>query len=334
MNLHHNKGQHYLLSTAARSMSLVQVARMSDEEALAQFKNIRWAANNGEPVCPHCGSTHCWSYKSRPVFKCRVCERQFSVTSGTMFANRKLPLRDYLMAIAIFVNAHKGVSALQLSRDLNVQYKTAFVMAHKIRESIGLAADQDPLEGVVEVDGAYFGGYIKPKNVKAKRIDRRLAKNQNGKRRCVFVIKERNGRTRPVVIRTESADDISRIMNANISKNALVHADEHPAYDVLHSQFAMQRINHSVCYSDGESCTNQAESWFSRLRRAEIGQFHRMGGKHLLAYAQEMAFRDNHRRKDNGTVMNMLLGLCLNAPQSHVWNGYWQGNKRHHEVLA
>jgi hypothetical protein len=77
----------------------------------------------------------CYEYASRPIFKCKACERQFSVRSGTLFSSRKLPMRDYLMAIAIFVNGAKGVSALQLSRDLNVQYKTAFVLAHKLCES-------------------------------------------------------------------------------------------------------------------------------------------------------------------------------------------------------
>jgi len=116
-------GQHFLLSAKARSMSLAKVARMSDEEAFETFKELRWADTDGKPVCPKCGAQECWSYKTRKVFKCKHCDSQFSVTSGTIFSNRKLPIRDYLLAIAIFVNAHKGISALQMSRDLDVQYK-------------------------------------------------------------------------------------------------------------------------------------------------------------------------------------------------------------------
>ena len=129
--------QHFLLSAAAKTLSLAQVARMSDDEARAAFQRIRWADNAGEPYCPECGCLSVCAYASRPIWKCKGCKHQFSVTSGTIFASHKLPVRGYLLAIAIFVNGAKGHSALQLSRDLNVQYKTAFVLSHKLREAIG-----------------------------------------------------------------------------------------------------------------------------------------------------------------------------------------------------
>ncbi len=107
--------QHFLLSKTARSLSLAQVARMSDEEARKTFGRIRWDDNSGEPYCPRCGCVAVYSYASRPIFKCKGCGHQFSVTSGTIFASHKLPIRDYLLAIAIFVNGAKGHSALQLA---------------------------------------------------------------------------------------------------------------------------------------------------------------------------------------------------------------------------
>jgi len=106
--------QHFLLSTAARSLSLARVARMSEEEARDVFKQIRWSATGGEPFCPRCGCVGAYEYKSRPLFKCKECGHQFSVTSGTIFSGRKLPIRTYLLAIAIFANGAKGHSALQL----------------------------------------------------------------------------------------------------------------------------------------------------------------------------------------------------------------------------
>src|SRR6185369_15632642 len=115
----------------------------------------------------------------------------FSVTSGTIFASHKLPIRDYLLAIAIFVNGAKGHSALQLSRDLDCQYKTAFVLAHKLREAMAAESEGRTVSGSVEIDGAYFGGYIKPANHKENRVDRRRLLNQNGKRRCVVIMRER-----------------------------------------------------------------------------------------------------------------------------------------------
>jgi transposase-like protein len=93
--------QHFLLTAAARTLSLSAVARMSDEEAHARFVAIRWADNNGEPYCPRCGCLDVYGFRCRPIWRCKACGKQFSVTSGTMFHSRKLPPRDYLLAIAI-----------------------------------------------------------------------------------------------------------------------------------------------------------------------------------------------------------------------------------------
>jgi len=141
--------QHFLLSTAARSLSLASVARMSEEEARAAFQAVRWADNGGNPFCPKCGCAKVHAYKCRPLWKCTACNHQFTATSGTIFASRKLPVRDYLLAIAIFVNGAKGHSALQLSRDLDCQYKTAFVLAHKLREAIAAETDGRKVSGQV-----------------------------------------------------------------------------------------------------------------------------------------------------------------------------------------
>jgi len=138
-----------------------------------------------------------YTFRSRPIFKCKACEHQFSVTSGTIFASRKLPVRDYLTAIAIFVNGAKGHSALQLSRDLDCQYKTAFVLAHKLREALAAEKQGETVSGTVAVDGAYFGRYVKPANYRENRRDRRLAINQNGKRRVVVIAREVGGKTLP-----------------------------------------------------------------------------------------------------------------------------------------
>src|SRR5918994_4017085 len=190
--------QHFLLPAAARTLSRVQVARLSEDQAFATFRALRWHETQGEPVCPACGCCAVYEYRTRRLFKCKGCFRQFSVTSGTTFHGRKLPVRDYLMAIAIFANAAKGISALQLGRDLDVSYKTAFVLAHKLREA--MAADQARCRpgGEVEVDGAYFGGTLRQKNRKEDRKDRRLAEHQTGKRRVVVVMRERQGRAPPV----------------------------------------------------------------------------------------------------------------------------------------
>ena len=313
--------QHFLLSAKARTLSLASVARMSEEEARDMFRKVRWAATNGEPVCPKCGCVVCYEYASRPIFKCKACEHQFSVTSGTLFSSRKLPMRDYLMAIAIFVNGAKGVSALQLSRDLNVQYKTAFVLAHKLREAVAAEHKGKVLSGHVEIDGAYFGGHVKPANRKADRVDRRLAEHQTGKRRCVVALRERGGRTLPFVVITE--DQAVPFVRQAVEHGSIVYADEAASWDELHAFYDARRVNHSIAVHDEGADTNQAESFFSRLRRAEIGQHHRIG-VHLHQYAGEMAWREDNRRKPNGTLFMNAAGAALGSPVSRSWCGYWQ----------
>ena len=314
--------QHFHLTAAARTLSLKAIFRMSDDEAHAAFTTIRFSQNKGEAFCPRCGCCAVYTYAARRIWKCQACHHQFSVTSGTIFASRKLAIRDYLAAIAIFVSAVKGISALQLGRDLNIQYKSAFVLAHKLREAIGAQQMQGTLSGVVEVDGCYAGGTVKQENKKADRKDRRLLEQQNGKRQSVVVARERGGRTLPFVFGKEA--DAVATLRQRIATGSIVHADEAGAWDALHAHFEMRRINHSVAFSLDGACTNQAESFFSRLRRAEMGQHHHISGKYLLSYALEMAWREDNRRQSNGALHVAAMGAALGHPVSRVWKGYWQ----------
>jgi len=318
--------QHFLLSAKARSLSLAKVARMSDEEATEAFRAIRWAETGGEPVCVRCGSLNSYKYNTRKLYRCKDCSHQFSVTSGTIFASRKLPVRDYLLAIAIFVNGAKGHSALQLSRDLDCQYKTAFVLAHKLREAVAAEAKGRSVGGEVEVDGAYFGGHVRPANRVEDRVDRRKAMHQTGKRRVVVTMRERNGSTVTATFKSE-AESLSTIA-ATVQAGTTVHADEAAHWDALHSLYLTKRINHSESYSNGEACTNQAESFFSRLRRAEIGTHHHIAGPYLQAYAAEMAWREDNRRMSNGMLYLAMTNAALKHPASDKWCGYWQRNEK------
>lgn len=107
-------------------------------------------------------------------------------------------------------------------------------------------------------------------------------------------------------------------------QGSIVHADEAAGWDRLHAHYEMRRINHSVAFSQDDACTNQAESFFSRLRRAEWGQHHHISGKYLLAYAREMAWREDNRRQANGSLHQMAAGAALGHPVSRIWAGYWQ----------
>lgn len=318
--------QHFLLSPHARTLTLTKVLRMTDRQAEKAFRAIRWADTNGEPVCPRCDCTNHYRLEERRLWKCKACAKQFSLTSGTIFHSRKLALRDILGAIAIFTNGAKGYSALHLARDLGCDYKSCFVLLHKMREAIGLARDEGALKGDVEIDGAYFGGYVKPANNVEDRKDRRKKVNQSGKRQSVVVMREREGRTITQVAARE-ADGVQMARQA-ISPAATVHADEASHWDQLAANFPIKRVNHQVEYSapDG-ACTNQAESFFSRMRRSEIGIHHRIAGDYLAAYAVELAWREDARRVSNGNQFAMLVSAAAVAPKSATWAGYWQRRK-------
>lgn len=314
--------QHFLLSATARTLSLKAVFRMSDQEAYETFCELRWPENDGEAICPRCGCVETYNITSRRRFKCVSCHHQFSVTSGTIFASRKLSFTDLLAAIVIFVNGAKGVSALQVSRDLDVQYKTAFVLSHKLREVMALEQANRSLNGVVEIDGAYFGGYVKPENMKADRKDRRLVANRTGKRQCVVIMRERGGKSLPFVVRNEG--DAVPFVRDHVGTLATIHADEGTGWDALHAGWDTKRVNHSIQFMDKGVCTNQAESYFSRLRRMEVGTHHHIAGPYLVAYAQEVSWREDNRRVSNGSQAMLVGESAMASPVSRKWAGYWQ----------
>jgi transposase-like protein len=294
---------------------------MSEEEAHARFCEIRWSANDGRPFCPHCGGVEIYTYTARRIFKCKGCRKQFSVTSGTLFHSRKMPITQYLAAVAIFVNAVKGVSALQLGRDLDVAYMTAFVLSHKLREAMAAEVQAaGELSGTVEIDGAYFGGHERQENRKADRRDRRT---NHAKRKVVAIARERQGRVIPWVVDREA--DAVALIRQRVATGSTIHADEAAGWDRLMAAYDMRRVNHSVEFmgADG-ACTNQAESYFARLRRAEFGQHHHISGGYLSQYANEMAWRENNRRRANGENWRGVAHLALNNPKSAQWCGYWQ----------
>jgi len=236
--------QHFLLSAKARSLSLGAIMRMSDDEAHNRFQAIRFADNGGAAFCPRCQCAAVYTYATRRIWKCKACTHQFSVTSGTIFASRKLPIRDYLATIAIFVNAVKGISALQLGRDLDVQYKTAFVMAHKLREAISASQTKGTLSGEVEIDGAYFGGHSRHANEKADRTDKRDDEEASRRRQSLVVARQRGGRILPIVVPRET--DAVAFIRQRVEPGTIVHADEAAGWDRLHAYYEMRRINHSV----------------------------------------------------------------------------------------
>ena len=216
---------------------------MSENECYEYFKSICWSSNKGSPICPTCGSASSHYFiESRLQYRCKDCFHTFSVTSGTIFHSHKLDFKAILLAIVIFSNATKGISALQLSRDLDVQYKTAWVLSHKIRESLMTSDSGNKFSGIVEMDGVYVGNYIKPANNINDRIDRRKAFKPN--KRVIISLRERNlfgsgaGKTKTFILKSN-----------HILPNSEIHTDENSAYDDLLAHYNLKRVNHQIEYS-------------------------------------------------------------------------------------
>lgn len=262
--------------------------------------------------------------------------------------NHKLPIQTYLFAIALFVNAVKGISACQLSRDLNVQYKTAFTLAHKIRESLIVQRKLFPLSGEVHIDGTYVHSSIRPKNKKSERVDRRLKANANPNKRAVLVMRERYSEldtlnnpnlvgakktiTFPII--SENTETVKKLAHTYIEPNSRIHTDENSAYDELMVNYDLQRVNHQREYcSDVRITNNLAESYFARFKRMHYGQVHKMSNIYLDNYANEVAYREDTRKLDNLTIFNDVTSKCLITSSDNHWKGYWQGNHRQVERL-
>nr|WP_294546884.1 IS1595 family transposase [uncultured Rhodopila sp.] len=243
-----------------------------------------------------------------------------------------------VMAIALAVQSVKGKAATELKRQLGVDYKTAFVPLHKLREAIAAQREDLKLDDVVEMDGMYVGGHIRPENKAEKRIDRRLAEAQTGKRMAIIAIRERGdgNRTLAAAARDERGDVAWHLVRNHVRDGAELRADQHKSYDKLVGLASMVRNDHGKAYVETpDASTNQAESFFSRARRGEIGIYHHVAGKYLDWYAAEWAWREDYRRMDIRSLAKGLLRQALGQPVSRNMAGYWQRpNKRDQPLVG
>jgi transposase-like protein len=262
------------------------------DKAREYLESVRWA--NGV-VCPHCGSLG-KHYKfegkaHRPgVYKCveSACAKQFTVTVGTVFESSKIKLHIWLQATYLMSASKKGISAKQLERMLGVTYKTAWFMAHRIREAMNVAP-KGPLGLVspVEVDETYWG------NVGTHRPGSR---GFNHKMKVVTLV-ERNGQKHSYHLPTVNHKTLGPIMRGMIAKKARLMTDQAGVYEKVGPHFASHEIvNHTIKeYARGDVTTNTVESSFAILKRGLYGTFHSVSEQHLQRYATEFDFRWNNR---------------------------------------
>jgi transposase-like protein len=317
--------QHFLLSAAANSLNLEDIVCMSTEEAYVAFQAIRFAGSEGEPVCPKCGCAAVYTYRTRKLFKCKACPHQFTLTSGTLFSSRKIPLKRILIAIAMFADPAAGKTAISLRQPLRATYKTAFVLAHKLREAMALDAEGGLLTGSVDVDGAEVGGYIKPKNVKKRRVDTRRSMYRSKKKQIVVVLKQRGGRVKVGTFKREV--DAQSFVQSSVCPMAELNHDQGSGWADLRGYFKVNVINHSEAYWTPEAHTNNAESFFAQLRRLEHGTYTHIAGPYIANYAEELAWRQNNKRVDSLSKYKRLAAAATMVKESSM-RGYWQRHRK------
>jgi transposase-like protein len=314
--------QSFLLSAKAVTLGILDIAEMSDDEAYALFKAIRFADNGGEPQCPHCDCKACYEYASRPLFKCKACEKQFTVTSGMEFHSRKLRIKQILVAVKLFVDGVNGEAALHLRRNLHISYKTSFVLAHKLRDAMASLQAESILTGTVEIDGCFTGGHVRPENMAADRGNTHVERAI--KRRCIVTFRERRpgGRSRSFVFKGEK-DAHDAIRNV-IHPSADVITDQADTWGKLYLAFnSHETVNHTLGHVIDGIHINWVESYHSRIRRGERGVYVSINHKHAQNYADEFSWREDHRRVDNGQQYRKVLGRSITMKKSR-WVGYWQ----------
>lgn len=272
----------------------------NEAAAYAHLEGVLWPHG---PVCPHCGNTdkvYALTGESTRIGlkKCGKCRKQFTVKVGTVYESSHIPLHKWLQATYLMCSSKKGISSLQLQRTLEITYKSAWFMTHRIREAMtDKSGSLPPIGGhnkVVEVDETYVGGKEKNKHANKKL---RAGRGAVGKVPVVSLV-ERGGKVRSFHLPQVTAKTLKPILKQHISKKSYVMTDEATVYPAVTGGFAGHgSVNHSAGqYVRGYFWhTNTVENYFSILKRGIVGTFHHVSQQHLGRYVAEFDFRYNER---------------------------------------
>jgi transposase-like protein len=349
--------QHFSRSKAFRDLTNEDIKRMTERNAWEWFCKIRWGSLT-HVRCPSCYQVdkH-YPITSRKQWRCKCCGHVFSVTSDTPFANRRLSFLKLVELIYAYSQAAKGLSATDICSKVGVTYRTAWQNLHKVREAIFHAQDRVKLTGYVQIDGCHVCG--KPrrgrkrvkmsseiinnhlKNRKANIVPNRyptekwnIEKLKN--RRIVLALRqigEKPGdggvRTITCILKAETPNEVIQAVKRYVAPGTVIHTDDGKAFSSLNSLgYKHKTVRHSVEYSTDDGVNNnQAEAFFSRLRRAEYGTYHGMRPQYLAFYAAEFGWRDDIRKETMKAKFTSLLGRVLGADISFAFRGYCQGRR-------
>lgn len=262
-------------------------ATIPDQETARTYLEARLWPNGA--VCPVCGLGERITARKDGFYRCNQCKEDFTVRTGTIFERSHVPLHKWVYAMYLLVTARKGISSMQLAKEIGITQKSAWFVLHRLREACG--ADLDKLRGIIEIDETYVGGIEKNKH-ESKKL--KAGRGPVGKT-AVLAMRERGGRTVGSVIDATDAGTIKTEIFNRVETGSTLHTDEASAYQGLDGLFyTHDTINHTAGeFVRGNVTTNGIESVFAVLKRGLIGVYHHASPKHLGRYVDEFAFRLN-----------------------------------------
>ena len=277
------------------------VRRFHNNKVCLQYlAKKRWGT---EINCPHCSQKRIYHFKDGIRYKCSQCKRIFNAKTGTIFHNTKIPMPKWFLACYLLTSHKKGISSMQLAKDIKVTQKTAWRMLHKIRS---MFSDADVLRGVIEVDETFIGGLQKNKHAN-KRIPGTQGRSLQTKFGVLGILHRKKGHVKAIHIPNMMLKTIKPILYKYIAVGSLILTDEFDVYKKVPG-YRHRWVKHSAKhYVNGNIHTNGMENFWSLVKRAILGIYHWVSGKYLQLYLDEFCFRFNTRNMSETDRVGCLL---------------------------